>query len=555
MHLKLPRLFLYLLGAIFVLNILQAYFTELIFDEAYYWHYAQNMAWGYFDHPPMVALLIKISSFFFKEELGVRFMSCILSVGTLLMLWLLIDNDKKKNYIIHFFVLTFSMTLLNAYGFFTLPDTPFLFFTAAFLLVYKKFIDSPSILLALIMGVLMASLMYSKYNAVLVIIFVLLSNLKLLANKYAWLSVIVALVCYIPHFVWLYQNDLVSITYHLIERPNNPYDFEKYTLGYFMNLLALFGFMFPWIYKTLFQTKSSDQFTKALLYLTYGIMIFFFISSFHRSTQAQWLIVISIPLAVLVFNEMFKNENTRKWIYRMGILNLVILLYLRIGLVYAPLFPIHYESHGNKEWVEDIRSQVGDIPVVFENSYRNASMYAFYSGNPAFSLNNLHYRRNQYSLDSSESRIQHQKVLYASSYMKEWDFTFSKDGDKGFYGKYIEDFESFRKLECFIEETPLLNYLDKGGLLKVYNPYSVDIVLKKLKFGVVYLDDFKDAEEVQPITTTLLDQNILTLKSNDTTYFTFKLPKPKTENIGFFRIGISENSLLYGLNGPIIKLN
>ena len=267
------------------------------------------------------------------------------------------------------------------------------------------------------------------------------------------------------------------------------------------------------------------------------------------------MIVISIPLAVLVFNEMFKNENTRKWIYRMGILNLVILLYLRIGLVHEPLFPIHYESHGNKQWVEDIRSQVGDIPVVFENSYRNASMYAFYSGNPAFSLNNLQYRRNQYSLDNSEARIQHQKVLYASSYLHDRDFTFSKDGDKGYYGKYIEDFESFRKLECFIEETPVKNYLSKGGVLKVYNPYSVDIALKKLKFGVVYLDDFKDAEEARPITTTLLDQNILTLKSNDTIYFTFKLPKPKKENPGFFRIGISENGLFYGLNGPIIKLD
>ena len=59
MSLKLPKLFLYILGSILVLNLLQAHFTELIFDEAYYWHYAQNMAWGYFDHPPMVALMIK----------------------------------------------------------------------------------------------------------------------------------------------------------------------------------------------------------------------------------------------------------------------------------------------------------------------------------------------------------------------------------------------------------------------------------------------------------------------------------------------------------------
>ncbi|MGB5667845.1 MAG: glycosyltransferase family 39 protein, partial [Maribacter sp.] len=124
MSLKLSRLFLFLLGFVLVLNLLQAYFTELIFDEAYYWHFAQNMSWGYFDHPPMVALLIKLSGFFFKGELGVRFISCLMSVGTLFILWQTIDNTKKDKYIFHFFIIAFSMPLLNAYGFFTLPDTP-----------------------------------------------------------------------------------------------------------------------------------------------------------------------------------------------------------------------------------------------------------------------------------------------------------------------------------------------------------------------------------------------------------------------------------------------
>ena len=69
MKLKLPRIFLYLLAAILIINLLQGYFTELIFDEAYYWYYAQQMAWGYFDHPPMVAFIVKISSLFFNGEL------------------------------------------------------------------------------------------------------------------------------------------------------------------------------------------------------------------------------------------------------------------------------------------------------------------------------------------------------------------------------------------------------------------------------------------------------------------------------------------------------
>ena len=135
-------------------------------------------------------------------------------------------------------MLVFSMTLLLAYGFFMLPDTPLLFFTALFLLIYKQFLSSPGVLVSLAMGVVMAALMYSKYHAVLVIFFVLLSNIKLVFNKYAWLAVIVSLVCYTPHFLWLYENDFVSVKYHLFERPNRAYEFADFTLGYFVNLLS-----------------------------------------------------------------------------------------------------------------------------------------------------------------------------------------------------------------------------------------------------------------------------------------------------------------------------
>jgi len=114
---EVPKQFYYFLAVILALNLVQSYFTELIYDEAYYWYYSQNMAWGYFDHPSLVALLIKISSFFFNGELGVRFMSCLLSAATTLVLWLVVDHPQKNGYIPHFFVLVCSMTLLNAYGF------------------------------------------------------------------------------------------------------------------------------------------------------------------------------------------------------------------------------------------------------------------------------------------------------------------------------------------------------------------------------------------------------------------------------------------------------
>lgn len=46
------------LGVWWVCNLLQAGFSELANDEAYYHMFAENLAWGYFDHPPMTALLV-----------------------------------------------------------------------------------------------------------------------------------------------------------------------------------------------------------------------------------------------------------------------------------------------------------------------------------------------------------------------------------------------------------------------------------------------------------------------------------------------------------------
>lgn len=551
LSLKLPKLFFVLLAVVFVLNLIQACFTELLYDEAYYWYYAQHLNWGYFDHPPLVAVLIKLSHLFFDGELGVRFMSCLLSIGTYSILWLLVKHPRKKAYVVHFFLLVFSFPLLNAYGFFTLPDTSLLFFTALFLLVYKRFLKNPTTLTSLLLGVVMAALLYSKYHAVLVIFFVFLSNVALIKSGKAWLAVAIALGCYTPHLVWLYHNDFVSIRYHLFERPNQAYTFEKFTLRYFLNLLAIVGLLFYWVYKSLITYKATDKFSKALLYLTYGIIIFFFISSFNRKVQAQWIIVICIPLVVIAFNYLLENAKSRVWMYRMGILSLLLLLYARAWLIYQPLLPFPFETHGNTTWVKELHTKAGAIPVVFENSYRRASMYTFYSGNPAFSLNNYMYRKNQYSIDTSEERVRHKKIAYITSHRKQGDFIYTHPEGKAFHGVFINDFQSYRKLECIVEKHSTGNIF----ALKVYNPYPFAIPLDALQYTVTYSNAHKQVTELLPLKVTPRVKHKILLSAKDTVFYTFQLPLPHViESQKYFRVSISENELLPGLQGKSTKL-
>jgi 4-amino-4-deoxy-L-arabinose transferase-like glycosyltransferase len=60
-------------------NLIQATFTGLLHDEAYYWVWSKHLDWGYFDHPPMIALLIKAGTIIGDTELGVRLIFVILS--------------------------------------------------------------------------------------------------------------------------------------------------------------------------------------------------------------------------------------------------------------------------------------------------------------------------------------------------------------------------------------------------------------------------------------------------------------------------------------------
>src|SRR5689334_17922432 len=52
---------LFTLIAVFsAVRLILAFVAELGNDEAYYWLYSQYWQWNYFDHPPMVAVWIRI---------------------------------------------------------------------------------------------------------------------------------------------------------------------------------------------------------------------------------------------------------------------------------------------------------------------------------------------------------------------------------------------------------------------------------------------------------------------------------------------------------------
>ena len=67
--------------ALVALRLIAAAVTPITFDEAYYWMWSKHLAGGYYDHPPMVAIVIRLGTMIAGDtELGVRLVSILLAL-------------------------------------------------------------------------------------------------------------------------------------------------------------------------------------------------------------------------------------------------------------------------------------------------------------------------------------------------------------------------------------------------------------------------------------------------------------------------------------------
>ncbi|MGS2762705.1 ArnT family glycosyltransferase [Sinomicrobium sp. M5D2P9] len=557
---KKERLLLLFLGILTLVNLIQSGTTQLIYDEAYYWYFSQNLDWGYFDHPPMVAVFSAIGTRLFDSELGVRFFAPFLFSGTVFLLWKLIDDRRKYDHIWVFILLSASVALFNAYGFFMLPDTPLLFFGALFLFAYKKFLQRPDLPAILILGFSMAAMMYSKYHAILLIGFVILSNPKILLRYRFWTAAVLALALYVPHFYWLHETDYAPLKYHLSGRANSYYR-VKFTLNYILNILVVLGFSFPLIYWALYKfTRFGDLknriFDRALVFVVWGIIGFFLLSSFNRKTQAQWPILTVLPLIVLAFRYALDRPEYRKWLRITSMVSLVVLFMARVVLVNENISPIKYESHGNKRWAQKLYEKTGGLPVVFENSYRSASMYGFYSRVPVYSLNSVKHRQNQYDIDSAEYKFRHQKVAYITG-REDYDSVIKVRIGKGkghvWRGKFIKDFRSFRKLMCQVDNKKIVRGKDSLSLTLV-NPYDEAVAFEDLKFYGLVLDERRQIMDTINISLGNTEKTKVLSPGSTIHLHTGMDSVQKLDNGVLFRVSISEYGYPSGFQGNIIPI-
>ena len=397
----------------FVINLVQAGKTGLFDDEAYYWMYSKFPAWGYFDHPPMIGLMIKAGYKLFAYELGIRLFIVFISTASLYAIDSLLEQRNDRL----FYAIALSMGLLQIGGIIAVPDLPLLFFVALFFLAYKKFTTSPSILNTILLGLIVALMFYSKYHGILIVFFTLLSNIKLFTRWQTYTAGLIALILFFPHLFWQYQHNYPSVQYHLFER--NAIDYRSgFTIEYIIGQILLAGPLIGWLLLwAAGKHKPASLTEKALRWCFFGIYGLFLVSTLKGQAEANWTVPAFVSLIVLSHQYLTANPKPAQWVYRLFIPSFLLVLMVRVYMMIdiAPLpFIKKDEFHRTQEWANAIKNKAAGRPVVFINSYQRASQYWFYTGDSSFSLNNIYYRRSNYNFWPLEAGLQGREVLVVS---------------------------------------------------------------------------------------------------------------------------------------------
>ena len=398
-----------------VLDLLCAMLCDIHADEAYYRMYGQYLAWGYFDHPPMVALLTALSNALvpatgiavsgwalIMKNLSVRLATVLLHVATVYIVWRTIDtqHDERKS-LLRFLLVAASIPMFTAYGFITTPDAPLLFFAALFYYAYRHYLDERSWMLTWLLVISMTGMLYSKYMAVLVILFAVLGNISLLRDGKCWIAVGLTALLMLPHLWWQYSNGFPSISYHLVARSTEY--LPLYSWEFIPNQWAVFN---PLVWGLMLwagwmQLRHGNAFGHSMGMTLIGFQVFFFLMTFRGHVEPHWTMVCAIPAILLL------TEDERIWKRGIGValgVFAVIVIAARVVLM-LNILPAQTGLTGNKQACEAIHAEADNRHVVFDGSFQQASLYRFYYDDQAVLVRSGGDRYTQFDLLHPEREL------------------------------------------------------------------------------------------------------------------------------------------------------
>jgi 4-amino-4-deoxy-L-arabinose transferase-like glycosyltransferase len=368
------RVSLVLVALLLVLRAVMAGLLPLTADEAYYWLWSKHLAAGYYDHPPMIAWLIRAGTLLFGDTpLGVRLMGVLLSLPASWFVWkagrLILNDDNRAGLALLFFNLTLmiSVELLAA-----TPDMPSIVTSTAFLYCLAQVQATQNSKWWLAAGVAAGLGLLSKFSALFLgagTLFWLIADRRQrhwLASPWPYLGAVLVLLIFSPNLIWQSQHHWETLAFQF-GRVGGGHFTLRY-LGEF--LAAQMGLATPFLFVLMLMGlgRGTRQGSALLLpaILVWTGTGYFLEHALHDRVQGNWPCFLFPALAILAADA-FSLQGWRRWVSMLAAPLAALLLF---GVYVQALFmPLHLAKDPLARILGRDFRPVGEIAAVIVRSH------------------------------------------------------------------------------------------------------------------------------------------------------------------------------------------
>ena len=296
--------------ALVALRLVCAALTPLTFDEAYYWTWSEHLAGGYYDHPPMVALVIRLGTMIAGDtEFGVRLISVLLALPMSFAVYrsaMLLFGDLRTAATATIFL---NLMLMVAAGtMIVTPDAPLMTASSFVLLCLAEVWATGRGAWWLATGVAVGAALVSKYTAlffgpaILIWMLAVPELRRWLRSPWPYLGGLVSLAIFAPVLVWNADHHWVSFA-----KQFGRARVDEFTLRYLAELIPTqFVFATPLVAVLaamgLFALAAREEGTPAARVLinatVWPLTVYFIWHSLHSRVEANWFGPVYPALAI-----------------------------------------------------------------------------------------------------------------------------------------------------------------------------------------------------------------------------------------------------------------
>jgi 4-amino-4-deoxy-L-arabinose transferase-like glycosyltransferase len=289
------------IAALVVLRLVAAAVTPLSFDEAYYWMWSKALAGGYYDHPPMVALVIRAGTLIAGDTaFGVRLVSILLALPMSYAVYRSAAILFGGVRVAATAAILLNVTLMASVGtLIVTPDAPLLVAASFVLLALAKVLETGRGEWWLAVGAAVGFALLSKYSALFfgpaILIWLLVASKprRWLLTPWPYLGGLLAFAIFSPVLIWNAEHHWVSFLKQISGRAR----VEDFRPNYLLELVpAQIGFATPLVFilgamglHALARLKTGAQSARVLINATFWTITAYFVwHALHARVEANW---------------------------------------------------------------------------------------------------------------------------------------------------------------------------------------------------------------------------------------------------------------------------